>query len=160
MRTACRQKRTHADALVIPGMWPSPDVVAAKRPLVIAALLGLLMQTPAVPAPRDFGFLTADALAERCNSDFPGDVAYCFAYVAGVHDTIRAYEVWLSLKEFCPPPELMQADFRRIFLTYLKAHPNLGKGQAASTVVVALKTAFPCPIEPPAPPEEAQAPGD
>lgn len=116
---------------------------------MIAQVLGLLMQTSVPSASYDPGFLRAETLEDRCKSNTPANISYCYAFINGVHDTMRAYEVWLNLKESCPPPGLMQADFRRIFLSYLAAYPDMKKGQAASSVVVAFKTAFPCLVAPP-----------
>ncbi len=125
---------------------------------MIAQITGLLMQASVSTTPQDIGFLTAKELADRCNATSPADVSYCYAFITGIHDTMRAYEVWLNLKEFCPTAELVQGDLRRIVLAYLTVYPNMGKGQAASTVVVALKTAFPCPVVSSPQPEEPQAP--
>jgi hypothetical protein len=121
-------------------------------------VLGLLLQASVPSASHDLGFLTAEALADRCKANSPADTSYCYAFITGVHDTMRAYEVWLNLQEFCPPPGLLQGDLRRTVLAYLTAYPGMGKGQAASTVVVALKTAFPCPAAPSPPPPGSQAP--
>ena len=124
---------------------------------MIAQFAGLLMVASAPSASHDLGFMTAQTLADRCNSNAPADISYCYAFVTGVHDTMRAYEVWLNLKEFCAPADVMQADLRRIFLTYLSAYPELKTGQAASTVVVSFKTTFPCLVTPPLPSEEPKA---
>lgn len=91
-----------------------------------------------------FGFVTAGRLAEKCQDGSPTSLSYCFAYITGIHDTIRAYEVWLSQREFCVPASTSQAELRRAFLGYLAAYPDRKAGQAASVVVVALKESYPC----------------
>ncbi len=90
------------------------------------------------------GFISAASLRDRCEAAQSGLVTYCFAYIAGVHDTVRAYETWLRFREFCPPVGSSQADMRRAFVTYLKAHPDAASGEAASVIVLAFKDQFPC----------------
>lgn len=114
---------------------------------------------PASPLARgsDIGYFTAGNLADRCASS--DGISYCFAYIAAVHDTMRAYEVWLDQKEFCPPAALAQGDLRRSFLTYMSAYPGNRSGQAASVIVVALKQTYPCIDRPPeTPPQPAAQP--
>lgn len=125
---------------------------------MIAGVLGLVLQAASPTATHDLGFLTAQALADRCESNDPADISYCYAFVTGVHDAMRAYEVWLNLKEFCPYTDLMQGDLRRILLGYLTAYPEMASGQAASTVVVALKAAFPCSVTLSPEPDQNAAP--
>lgn len=114
---------------------------------------------PTSPRP-SIGFISASSLAERCESNSPGLVSYCFAYITGVHDTVRAYETWLRVREFCPPFTSAQGDLRRAFLSYLKAHPDAGAGEAASVIVLAFKDQFSCDVkvEPEAPKPEALKP--
>jgi hypothetical protein len=108
--------------------------------------------TSATPSPapadsvggRGIGFLSAAALRERCESTSAGLVSYCFAYVAGVHDTVQAYETWLRVREFCAPANSSQSDMRRAFISYLDRNPSAGAGEAASVIVLALKDQFAC----------------
>lgn len=106
------------------------------------------------------GFISAANLAERCQSNSPGLVSYCFAYITGVHDTVRAYETWLRVREFCPPFTSSQSDMRRAFLSYLQGNPDAGTGEAASVIVLAFKDHFSCETkkeEPAAAPKPAKA---
>lgn len=108
----------------------------------------------------ELGYLTAGELSDRCADTAAASSSYCFAYVAAVHDSARAYEIWLREKEFCIPTRTPQADLRRAFLTYVNAYPAHRSGQAASVVLIALKESFPCPVvsgAPPAPRGEAGA---
>jgi hypothetical protein len=89
-------------------------------------------------------FISARDLGERCRSSAAITVSYCYAYVAAVHDTVRAYETWLRIREFCPPLRASQADLRKAFVDYMDRHPGAGGGEAASVVVVALKERFGC----------------
>ena len=99
---------------------------------------------PYVDSRPSIGFVSAGTLRDRCQATSPGQVSYCFAYITGVHDSVRAYETWLRFREFCPPYTGSQADLRRAFLSYLKDHPASESGEAASVVVLALKDGFPC----------------
>lgn len=118
---------------------------------MIASLLLLLSTSPVQSAPPPAGgLLSAAQLRERCLSSIAADASYCFAYVAGVHDSVRAYEAWLNLREFCAPSRVPQGELRRAFVEYLFAHPGDLGAEAASVVVVALKSRYPC-VAPPAP---------
>ncbi|EIZ78470.1 hypothetical protein WSK_2914 [Novosphingobium sp. Rr 2-17] len=101
---------------------------------------------PATSAAPDgsIGFLTASQLSGQCRQSSAFAVTYCFAYLAGVHDTIRAYEQWLKHKEFCAPATIKQQDLSDVFASYVAAHPEFAEGQASSVALVALKEAWPC----------------
>lgn len=101
---------------------------------------------PATPSAPDgsIGFLTATQLSSQCRQSSAFAVTYCFAYLAGVHDAIRAYEQWLKQKEFCAPATIKQQDLSDVFASYLAAHPEFAEGQASSVALVALKEAWPC----------------
>jgi hypothetical protein len=113
-----------------PVAWPAPAEVP-RGPAVVRD-------------GRDIGFFTAGALADKCNAAESSSLSYCFAYITAVHDTMRAYEIWLGQREFCVPGANAQGDLRRAFLTYLTAYPSNRTGQAASVIVVALKETYPC----------------
>lgn len=114
--------------------------------------------SPSAPAGREpgIGYVTAGTLAERCKSSVPADINACYAFIAAVHDTMRAYEIWLQQREFCPPATVTQGELRQAFLTSVSAYGERRSGLAASVVVVAIKEQFPCPtpdvkpvVEPP-----------
>lgn len=107
-------------------------------------LLSLLLATTPVPPVQSAALFTAGALKDRCESNDPADASYCFAYIVGVYDAVRAYESWLKMREFCTPADLVQGDLRRTFVEYLRENPGYRAGEAASVVVVALKSRFPC----------------
>ncbi len=110
-------------------------------------LLSALLLAAAVPQAGDdspIGFLRAGELETRCQSNAPATASYCFAYLTGVYDTVKAYEAWLNAKEFCVPLRPPQGDLRRIFLDHLERNPGYRTGEASSVVVVALKQRFPC----------------
>lgn len=106
--------------------------------------LALTAAQVAPETPAKIGFLTAGELDRRCESTSATDSSYCFAYIAAVHDSVRSYELWLNIQEFCEPPGTAQAELRATFVDYMRSHPGDGAGQAASVVVVALKRRFPC----------------
>jgi hypothetical protein len=124
------------------------------RLLMLAAILAspvAVAQTRPAAAPAGTtagGLFSAGQLRDRCQSSVPADASYCFAYVAGVHDTVRAYEAWLNLREFCVPRHVPQGELRRAFIDYVAAHPDTASGEAASVVVVALKVRYPCTATP------------
>lgn len=108
-------------------------------PLLLAA------SAPVAPAPaRPAGLFSAGQLKDRCSSGSAADISYCFAYIAGVYDTVGAYETWLNLREFCAPAGVSQGELRGAFVDYLDAKPGFRAGEAASVVVVALKERFAC----------------
>ncbi len=115
--------------------------------------------TPDVaPSSGGLGYLQAGALADRCGENSAASASYCYAYVAAVHDTMKAYEVWLNQREFCAPPNVSQAELRAVFVNYIRAYPTNRSGQAASVIVVALKSLYPC--SPNVKPEAGPAPAD
>lgn len=104
----------------------------------------LLAATVQIGDDSPIGFLRAGELETRCQSNTPAAASYCFAYVTGVYDTVKAYESWLNLKEFCVPLRPPQGDLRRVFLEYLARNPAYRSGEASSVIVVALKQRYPC----------------
>lgn len=126
-------------ALAAAAAAPAPSTAKAVHQHPLAAPSAV---EPVKAAP--IGYLTAAELAERCTSSGSATSSSCFAFIAGVHDTVQAYELWLNQREFCIPAGTPQADLRRVFLAYLVAHPVNRSGEAASVVVVALKETYPC----------------
>ncbi|QNG48505.1 Rap1a/Tai family immunity protein [Sphingobium yanoikuyae] len=104
----------------------------------------LLLAATMAQSPVAIGYLNANGLMEKCESGSAPMLSYCFAYIAGVNDTAKAYESWLNMREYCLPPATPQGDLRRIFVEYLKANPGHGAGEAASVIIVALKEKYPC----------------
>lgn len=92
----------------------------------------------------DIGYLDGQELVARCSRSDPSSVSYCFAYLAAVTDSARAYEIWLGSREFCLPAGLAQSEIRRAFLSYVSAYPAQTGGQAASVIINALKQTYPC----------------
>lgn len=91
-----------------------------------------------------FGYMTAAKLAEQCAAQSGFAMTYCFAYLAGVRDTTRAYEVWLGQAEFCAPGTVTQIELRDVFNAFLAANPEYRSGQGASVTLAAFKSAYPC----------------
>ena len=115
---------------------------------MISLFFALFAVAAAPPPPAKFGYLSAGDLDLRCRSSNPTDVSYCYAYVVAVHDTVRSYEKWLNVTEFCVPGVTPQAEIRAAFTGYMQAHPNSRDAEAASVVVVALKQHFACAPDP------------
>lgn len=91
-----------------------------------------------------FGFLTAGEMADKCSANSAFSTSFCFAYLAGIHDSMRAYEVWLTQHEFCAPPQVSLEDLRNAFVGFVAANPSFRSAQSASVAVTALKKAYPC----------------
>jgi hypothetical protein len=106
------------------------------------------VQTPSPRAGDGLGYVTGNDLYARCTDSAPGSISYCFAYIAAVHDTMRAYEIWLNMREFCVAPGTSQGDLKTAFISYARVHPIDLNGQAASVVVNALKASYSCPVLP------------
>lgn len=133
-----------ASLLVLALANPQP-LPGGTEPSTAAALPPNTGSAPALPR-GPIGYMTAAALEERCTDPSPYAATYCFAYLAGIHDAVRAYEVWLGENEFCAPPQISQKELRDVFLAFLARNPGYRPGLAASVAVVALKDKFACPV--------------
>ncbi|HEX8217566.1 MAG TPA: Rap1a/Tai family immunity protein [Allosphingosinicella sp.] len=107
----------------------------------------------AATATPDLGYILARDLVARCTAGTAFTADYCFGYIAAAHDTVRAYESWLNLRDICIPAGTPQSEIRDAVLAHLRDNPGDLDAQAASVVVVAMRSRFPCavPIAPPAP---------
>ena len=131
-----------------------PLVLLLAAPLLVQSQKpnGAVAQAPTPQAPSSQasagplagGLFSSGQLRQRCLSNVPADASYCFAYITGVHDTVRAYEAWLNQREFCVPRHVPQGDLRQAFIDYLRDKPSDLTGEAASVVVVALKIRYAC----------------
>jgi hypothetical protein len=119
--------------------------LARRTAAMLAAALLLLAADQPAPSRSLF---TAGELQDRCNAGGDANIAYCYAYVAGVYDAVRAYETWLNMREFCAPVGVTQSELRRAFLDYMTVKPGFRSGEAASVVVVALKEQYACTAKP------------
>ncbi|PEQ13853.1 hypothetical protein B2G71_05990 [Novosphingobium sp. PC22D] len=117
---------------------------------------------PALASPPSLGFVAGTDLFKQCADDSATGTSYCFAYLAAVHDSVRAYESWLGFREFCTSNRLTQSDLRDLFLKDARRYPFELRGQAASVVVSSLKRAYPCAGMPPSAPRpgESSSPDD
>ena len=123
---------------------PQKTILRPATPPATAAPQTSLAPGFATVRPAPIGYLTAGTLADRCQDSSPAGVSYCFAYLAGVYDAARAYEIWLNQREFCVPEGTPQSDLRRAFLTYVSVYPSNRGGLASSVVIVSLKETYPC----------------
>lgn len=111
-----------------------------KRLLIAAALVAAPASAQTDPA-RDFR--TGNDLLSMCTGG-TATVGYCFGFVMGVLDTVKAYEAWNNWREVCAPAGTTQGEYRNAVVTYLRENPKDLDGQAASLVVLALRGRFPC----------------
>ncbi|AUW57333.1 hypothetical protein C1T17_03710 [Sphingobium sp. SCG-1] len=86
-------------AAAAPQATPAP----ASPPAAPAPIAPAASPPYSANAAPDLGYLSAGALVDRCSENSPASTSYCFAYIAGVSDAMRAYEIWLNTREFCPP---------------------------------------------------------
>ena len=111
-----------------------------KRLLIAAALVATPVSAETDPS-RDFR--TGSELLALCTGG-TATIGYCFGFVMGVLDTVKAYESWNKWREVCAPSGTTQGEYRDAVVTFLRANPNDLDGQAASLVVLALRDRFPC----------------
>lgn len=136
---------TPTPATPTPAVAQVPSSAAAIPPQSAAPPL----PQPLSPSPAQIGYLTAGQLAGRCRDTTVAMITYCFAYIAAVYDTMRAYEVWLNQREFCLPHSISQNELKALFLAYMSAYPANSGGLASSVVAVALKSSAPCDLPAP-----------
>ena len=125
---------------------------------MLAALVTLLLSAqaartsppaeaaPAQSAYRDtsLGFSHGSDVINRCTEASAESGSFCFAYIAAVYDSVRAYETWLNFREFCIPAGTPQSELRDTVVAHIQANPNDRLGQGASVVIRALKEHYPC----------------
>ena len=111
-----------------------------KRLLIAAALVAAPVSAQSDPARE---FRTGNDLLTLCTGG-NATVGYCFGFVMGVLDAVKAYETWNNWREVCAPPGTSQGEYRNAVVTFLREHPRELDGQAASLVVLALRKRFPC----------------
>jgi Rap1a immunity proteins len=83
----------------------------------------------------------AGKLKEQCSAS---DQAPCYAYVAGVVDTLRMLSYKTAGGFFCAPQGTPGEKYVSVTTTYLSVHPEGLKYNAADEVMIALMQAFPC----------------
>lgn len=110
----------------------------------LALICAAVLSTNSSPPSGSIGFLKSDELVARCGEDSSASASYCLAFIAGVRDTAKAYEIWSGQKEFCMRPGITQTAIRDTFLEFVRRRPQLMAGQAASVVLLALKAGYPC----------------
>lgn len=97
------------------------------------------------------GFESAGGLLRKCRENSSFSRSYCFAYLAAVADSARAYRVWIGSGDPCLPAGLTLGKLADTFEAYLVANPSLTEAQAASVIVASLQEAYACPAATPAP---------
>jgi len=124
----------------------------------MSALLAILLPLAAAtvtaaaePAPQQesastgtSGFQSAGQVLRKCRDESTFSKSYCFAYIAAVADSARAYQAWLGTNGMCLPSRTSQGTLVDVFDAYLVANPSLTQSQAASVIVTALQERFPC----------------
>jgi hypothetical protein len=90
------------------------------------------------------GVVRGAEVINRCTEKSAESGSFCFAYIGGVFDSVRAYETWLNIKEFCIPAGTPQSELRDVVVAHIEKNPNDRLGQGASVVIRALKQRYPC----------------
>lgn len=121
-----------------------PAYLPAAPPGSPATGLLAVSSAGATEPPKRFGFVTAGELADHCEGTSAYATSFCYAYLAGIHDTMRAYGVWLTQNEFCAPAKLTQQDLRNVFVGFVQKNASFRTAHAASVAVSAVKGAYPC----------------
>lgn len=106
----------------------------------------LLLAQSAAPnfSDTNLGVVRGGDVINRCSETSSESASFCFGYIAGVFDSVRAYETWLNIREFCIPASTPQNELRDVIVTHIQSNPNDRIAQGASVVVRALKMRFPC----------------
>lgn len=113
-----------------------------KKILIITLLLSLAVFITPVKAT----YVNGKMLSDNCNSDQPEGLFSCTNYIAGVIDyhTFMQSMGTESEATFCLPKDVTIEEASVVVIRYLKAMPDQEAFIAASTVVMALQTAYPC----------------
>lgn len=90
------------------------------------------------------GYLSAGSLLAKCRGSSVEGKSYCFAYIAAVADSARAYQAWLDSRDICLADGVQQSELVRAYENYMATHPASTSAQAASIVVLSLRDAYPC----------------
>ena len=88
------------------------------------------------------GYLLGADLLERCKQI--SRIDYCYGYISSSYDTARAYSVWLNRDEVCVPEGTPQRELVAAVVDHINSDARNLTSQAASVVIVALQTRFPC----------------
>ena len=83
----------------------------------------------------------AGHLKEQCSAS---DQGACYAYIAGVVDTLRMLSHKTAGGFFCAPQGTQGEKYVSVTTAYLSSHPESLKFNAADEVMLALMQAFPC----------------
>ena len=109
------------------------------RTMIFVALLAMSGQSNGT-------FLSGSALLQKCESPNVSIQNICAGFLMGVADASDAYLLWdlLTSKQFCIPGGVGVQQLRKIFIKDANEHPEELHLSAASQVVNAFGTAFPC----------------
>jgi hypothetical protein len=104
------------------------------KKLVTITALAMLLGSPASYAVLKSG----NDLVADCQLNIPSAEGFCYGYVFGVYDVSEA------MGGICPPDGVVGEQIVSIVRKYLKENPESLHYSAASLVVIALDTVFPC----------------
>lgn len=80
-----------------------------------------------------------------CRSPAPRDVAFCEAYIAGVHDAaLDIYDSFQMRTPYCLPERISIQRVARSVTAHIAADPNLYSSRPGGAVVAAMIDLYPC----------------
>lgn len=129
-----------------------------RRPLAFALFAAVTAGSiPSMPARAAVTAETAEVLALQCRAvstespDVPlgkigsPDAVQCLAYVIGVFDTLRAFDMNARDKFLCvPEAAIAETHFAKVYLDWFARNPQHAESYPTGPVIAALPDAFPC----------------
>jgi len=119
--------------------------------LLCAAELAVFMPQPAVSAAPDELLTSCEAILQAAPGggahtiEIPHAGERCWYYLSAVQNmSVLVDQRGQPLLGICAPPTTTLLNYVRIFVEYVRLHPNAGKGNAAALAVAAFNKAFPC----------------
>ncbi len=107
----------------------------------------MLLSLTLLTSPVNAMYASGKMLADNCNSEQPEGIYSCMNYIAGVidyHTFMQSMGTTDSGVTFCLPKDATIEEASVVVMRYLKTMPEQEAFIAASTVMMALKTAYPC----------------
>jgi len=123
--------------------------------LVVLILTGLA-SVQANAAPSMQGYFDGNRLYSDCKNESDTMAqGFCVGYVSGLVDLDLVYASMIEgyRPQYCLRSSVNPMQLKDLVIQYLEANPEQRQYPAASSVIMALKNAFPCPKQ-----KEAEAP--
>ena len=95
--------------------------------------------------------MTGNKIFEVCNSSSDLNFGECIGYIKGAADGVELTDYAsvvskvIPRSQLCLPQTATAGQVKDVFMKYLTDHPEMRHIKANQLMMVALKTAFPCP---------------